>query len=37
MRGLVREGVIHMLEGKFPDGTVVLVMREKDLRDAQGS
>jgi ribonuclease HI len=32
MRGIVRNGAVHLLDDELEDGTVVYVMREKDLR-----
>jgi probable phosphoglycerate mutase len=32
MRGVVRNGTIHLIEDDLPDGTIVYVMCEKDLR-----
>ena len=33
LRGLMKAGVVHLLEGEIPDGTLVLVMPEKALRE----
>lgn len=32
MRGVVRKGAIHLLDDDLPEGTIVYVMREEDLR-----
>jgi hypothetical protein len=32
MRGVVKAGAIHLLDDDLPEGTIVYVMREQDLK-----